>query len=221
MDIIANALKQGRKTLSEFEAKKILAARGIPVTREVLIHQRKELFDATETIGFPLVMKACSPDLPHKSEKGLIATDIRSVQEAAQIFYDLAEAMGDQPAVLIQEMVRGGRELAMGLIRDPQFGPTVMFGLGGVLAELIDDVTFRVAPLEEKDALAMMDEIKSKKILGNFRGMQTADRGQLGRILIALGQLGLDTPAIKEIDINPVIVADGKGVAADALIVLE
>ena len=124
-------------------------------------------------------------------------------------------------AVLVQEMVQGKRELVMGLTRDPQFGPCVMFGLGGIFTEILRDVSFRVAPLEKKDGLEMMQEIKGRTILEPVRGMEAADLEQLCGILMRLGQIGLNHDSIREIDINPVILSGSKPVAVDALIVLE
>jgi len=128
---------------------------------------------------------------------------------------------GIEATVLVQEMVKGQRELVIGLTRDAQFGPCVMFGLGGIFTEILKDISFRVAPLEKRDALEMMQEIKGHKILGAVRGMEAADLDQLCEILIRVGQIGLDHEEIKEVDINPVILAKGKPVAVDALIVLE
>jgi acetyl-CoA synthetase (ADP-forming) len=121
--------------------------------------------------------------------------------------------------VLVQEMLPGERELVIGLIRDPQFGPCVMFGLGGIYTEILKDVTFRVAPLEPRDAREMMDEIKSAKILGPFRGKEPVDRDVLEQALIAMGKIGLEHDEIKEIDVNPLIIHKGKPVAVDALVV--
>ena len=222
MEIIANAVKEGRTLLSEYEAKKVLSEYGIPVTREILIQSPEALAAAAGEIGFPLVLKGCSPDLAHKTEKGLIDTDIRTLAEAEAAFNRIASAMAPAPpSVLVQEMVKGKRELAVGLIRDPQFGPSVMFGLGGIFSEILRDVTFRVAPLEKDDALEMLGEIKGRKILEAVRGMPAADLDQLSHILIQIGKLGLEQEAVKEVDINPLILAGDKCVAVDALIVLN
>jgi len=128
---------------------------------------------------------------------------------------------GNEKAVLVQEMVKGKRELVAGLTRDAQFGPCVMFGLGGIFTEILKDISFRVAPLEKRDALEMMQEIKGHKILNSIRGMDAADLNILADILVALGRIGLENENIKEIDINPLILSGGKPVAVDALVVLE
>ena len=121
----------------------------------------------------------------------------------------------------MQEMIKGSRELVVGLTRDAQFGPCVMFGLGGIFTEMLEDISFRVAPLKKQDALEMMREIRAHKILGAIRGMTAADLEMLAEILIRVGQIGMENEAIKEIDINPVILSRGKPIAVDALVVLE
>jgi acyl-CoA synthetase (NDP forming) len=222
MEIIETALREGRTALSEHESKVLLASYQIPVTREMLAGTRDELISATQEIGFPVVIKACSPEISHKTEKGLIRIDIRNDDEALQAYDDITAGMGgSKGAVLVQELVKGERELVIGLIRDPQFGPCVMFGLGGIFTEILKDVSFRLAPLEERDALEMMGEIKAHKILDAVRGMEAADRGILTEMLITVGKIGLENDAIKEIDMNPVIISGSRPVAADALVVLQ
>jgi len=127
----------------------------------------------------------------------------------------------NEKAVLVQEMIKGQRELVVGLTRDPQFGPCVMFGLGGIFTEILKDISFRVAPLEKHDALEMMREIKGHKILDAVRGMPAADIDALADILIAVGRIGLENDDVKEIDINPLILQGSKPVAVDALVVLD
>lgn len=221
MEIITKALAEGRNTLSEYESKQVLAAYGIPVTREVLVGDTQGLVKAAHEIGYPLVLKGCSPQIAHKTEKGLIRVDIRNEEEAKAAFAEIMGQMGAGGAVLVQEMVKGQRELVIGLTRDPQFGPCVMFGLGGIFTEILKDVSFRVAPLEKRDALEMMKEIKGHKILEAIRGMEAADLDLFAHILIQVGQIGLDHEAVKEIDINPLIISGSKPVAVDALVVLD
>ena len=221
MEIIERAWKEGRNTLSEFESKQVLAAHGIPVTKEILVNDLKGLMDATRKIGYPLVLKGCSSDIAHKTEKGLIRVDIRNEGEAKSAFEEIVANMGTDAGVLVQEMVKGQRELVVGLTRDPQFGPCVMFGLGGIFTEILKDISFRVAPLEKRDALDMMQEIRGHKILEAVRGMEAADLDTLSDILIKVGRIGLENETVKEIDINPVIISGNKPVAVDALVVLE
>lgn len=222
MEIIEKALGEGKTTLSEYESKKVLKAYEIPVTKEVLVEDVKDLAKAAQEIGYPLVLKGCSSDISHKTEKGLIRVDIRNEDEATAAFEEITADMGGKEnAVLVQEMVKGQRELVIGLTRDAQFGPCVMFGLGGIFTEILKDISFRIAPLEKRDALDMMRDIKGHKILDAVRGMEAADLDVLADILIKVGQLGMENDRIKEIDINPVILSGSKPVAVDALVVLE
>lgn len=221
MNLIDRALKDGRTALSEYESKQVLASYGIPVTREELVTNPANLSEAVRKIGCPLVMKGCAAEIAHKTEKGLIRVDLRNEDEARTAFDEISAAMeGTDQAVLVQQMVKGQRELVVGMTRDPQFGPCVMFGLGGIFTEILEDTSFRVAPLEKRDALEMMQEIKACKILEAVRGMAPADKDMLADILISIGRLGIENEAVKEIDINPVIISEGKPVAVDALIVL-
>jgi len=222
MEIIENAVKEGRSTLSEFESKQVLTAYQIPVTKEITASDTDALLKAANEIGYPLVLKGCSADVAHKTEKNLIRLDIRNDDEAETAFNEIMANMdGTENAVLVQEMIKGPRELVVGLTRDPQFGPCVMFGLGGIFTEILKDISFRIAPLEKRDALEMMKEIKGHKILDAVRGMEAADTEMLADILISIGQIGLENDKIKEIDINPLILSGSKPVAVDALVVLE
>jgi acyl-CoA synthetase (NDP forming) len=220
--IIKNVMQEGRKALSEYEAKQVLAAYGIPVTRECLVENRSDVEKAAREIGYPLVMKGCSSEIAHKTEKGLIHVDIRSNAEALKVFDAIKAGLNVfRGSVLIQEMVKGRRELVMGLTRDDQFGPCVMFGLGGIFTEILKDISFRKAPLEKNDALEMMQEIKGHKILGAFRGMEAVDVESLADMLIRLGQIGLEVDHVQEIDLNPVIIFGKKPIVVDALIILK
>jgi len=220
--IIKTALQEGRKSLSEYEAKQVLAAYGIPITREALVEDRDAVGKVARSIGYPLVMKGCSAAIAHKTEKGLIHVDIRSKTEAVKAFDAIMAGLdGYKGAVLIQEMIKGRRELVMGMTRDSQFGPCIMFGLGGIFTEILKDISFRKAPLEEYDALEMMQEIKAHKIIEAARGMEAVDKKILAEMLINVGQIGLEIEEIQEIDLNPVIISGNKPIVVDALMVLK
>jgi acyl-CoA synthetase (NDP forming) len=223
MDIIKKALKKGQKTLSEYDSKQLLSTYGFPVVREKLVKSRAGAARAAKEIGLPVVLKACSPEIAHKTEKKLIEVDLRSIKEVERAYDAIIERVGDTPldGVLVQEMVKGSRELVIGMIRDAQFGPCVMFGLGGIFTEVLKDVSFRIAPLEKRDALEMAQEIKGAPILGTFRGMSAVDMDLLASMLIGAGKLGLDLEAVKEVDMNPLIISGNKPVVVDALVVLE
>ncbi len=220
--VIANALKKGQKTLSEYEAKLVLAAYEIPITREILLKDKKDLEKAVKKIGYPLVMKGCSAEIAHKTEKGLIHVDIRTLKEAKKAFNEIMAGMkGYEGGVLVQEMIKGRRELVMGMTRDAQFGPCVMFGLGGIFTEILKDISFRRAPLKSKDALDMMNEIRGRKILDDARGLKAANKKRLTDMLMNIGRIGVEIPEVSEIDLNPVIIAGSEPIVVDALIVLE
>ncbi len=220
--LLREAAARGQQVLAEHEAKQVLAAYGLPVTREALVTRRDQLAPAAAAIGYPVALKASSPDIPHKTERGLVRLGLADEAAALAAYDALAGAMDGLPGgVLVQEMVAGSRELAMGLVRDPDFGPCVMFGLGGILTEALGDAVFRRAPLDLADARDMMDEIRGRRILEAVRGMPAADRGLLAQMLCALGQIGLDHPAVQEIDVNPVVLGGAGPVAVDALIVLR
>ncbi|MEW5912833.1 MAG: acetate--CoA ligase family protein [Thermodesulfobacteriota bacterium] len=216
--ILDQARARGQANLSEHESKALLAAYGIPVNRGRLAASAAELEAACSEIGFPLALKAEAPELAHKSERGLVRLDLRSLAEVRAAWAEL-QASAPGP-VLVQEMVQGQRELVMGLARDPQFGPSVMFGLGGVFTEVLQDVSFRLAPLDREEALEMMQEVRGRGLLGPVRGLPPADQGALADMLVALGRLGVELPAVAEVDLNPVILAGGRPVAVDALVVL-
>jgi hypothetical protein len=150
-----------------------------------------------------------------------VALNVASLEETARVFDEFTGKMKNLDGVLVEKMMKGSREFVIGLSRDPQFGPCVMFGLGGIFTEALKDVTFRVAPLSREDALEMIDEIKTKKLLGEFRGSPTVDREALAKALIGVGDLGIKYDSIAEIDINPLIICGDKPVAVDALVVLR
>jgi len=222
MGIIEAVQREGRKVLSEYEAKRVLASYGIPVTREILVGDGSGAAKAAAEIGYPLVMKGCSSEIAHKTERGLIHVDIRSDAEVQKAFEEIMKGMdGQGGAVLIQEMIKGPRELVMGLTRDDQFGPCVMFGLGGIFTEILKDISFRRAPLEKNDALEMMREIRGHGILDAVRGMEAADKDLLADMLIRVGRIGVEIDQVQEIDLNPVILSGSRPVVVDALIVLK
>ena len=220
-EIIANAVATGIGSLDEHLSKEFLACFGIPVVPEVLVSDVSHALAAASDLGYPVVLKACSAGLAHKSELGLIAVGLSNEEELKAAFAELSAKAGEQAeGFLVQKMLTGSRELVIGLSRDEQFGPCVMFGLGGVFTEILDDVSFRVAPLSEHDAQEMMQEIRAKKILEDVRGMGEVDLESLAASLKALGRIGLEHPEIAEIDVNPLIVEAGRPVAVDALVVL-
>ena len=222
MRLIKEDFGGGAKCLSEHESKKFLAEYGIAVTEERVVSTEEEAVATASKIGYPVALKASGEEFSHKTELGLIVLHLKNKEEIRTAFRRLtSRADVSVKEALVQQMVEGDRELVVGLTRDPQFGPCVMFGLGGVLTEILEDVTFRVAPLSKRDALEMMNDIRAKKILDTFRGKPPVDRNALADILIAVGRIGMEVDDVKEIDINPLKITDGRPVAVDALVVLE
>ncbi|HDI79034.1 MAG TPA: carboxylate--amine ligase [Desulfobacteraceae bacterium] len=219
--IIESAKRDGRRILNEYESKIILKEYSIPIVDDILVKDEIQLLDAIDKLSFPLTLKGQMDDLTHKSEEGLVKLDIRSIEEAKDAFEEIISRVGSAGAVLVERYIKSPREFMAGMIRDPQFGPTVMFGLGGIFTEIFKDISFRVAPLKLKDAMEMMDDIKASKMLGSVRGLPEADKNSLSQILINLGELGMKIPEIKEIDINPILLDGSRPIGVDALIILE
>jgi acetyl-CoA synthetase (ADP-forming) len=218
--LIQNALKEGRKALNEYEAKSFLASFGVPVCREIKAISVDAAADAAAEIGFPVVLKAAGEKLTHKTEAGGVVLNVKNKEEIRVEGKRLLEIPGCE-FLSVQEMIVGARELVCGLTRDPSFGSAVMFGLGGIFTEVLKDTIFRIAPLTEYDAQVMMFEIRAKSILQPFRGEAAVNTKILTKILMAIGEIGLQYDSIAEIDINPIkIRSDGEPVAVDALIVL-
>lgn len=219
--LLVKALQKGQLALSEYESRKVIASAGVPITREALVQSRDEAMDQADKIGFPVVLKGSSPELTHKTEMGMVRVNLKDRGDVGEAFDELTGKGIKLEGVLVQEMVKGHREFVIGLTRDPHFGPCVMFGLGGIFTEAMKDVSFRVAPLSEDDAREMIGEIRAAKLLDAFRGEKAVDRETLVRALVNIGQLGMHHDEIAEIDINPLIIRDGKPVAVDALVVLQ
>ncbi len=223
MELIQTALKNGMTSLSEHESKLLLNAWEIPITREKLVHTKAEAIAAAETIGYPVVLKACSPKLMHKSDSGAVHLNLGNTKQVQQAFESITRAVNDPiDGILVQETIQGQREIVLGMKRDPQFGPCVMLGLGGIAIEIFKDSVFRVAPFDRIEAMDMTRQLKSNRILGPFRGQAAVDMETLCESLMAMGNIALQHDEISEIDINPLIIdPQGKITAVDALVVLE
>ncbi len=220
-EILGRALQTGRAALSEFQSKQVLRRYHLPVVSETVADTPDKAVRAAVDTGFPVVLKGLGPKLLHKTERGLVhlnLADSRAVRRAAERVAE--EAGEDLEAFLIQPQLEGRREFVTGLFRDPQFGPVIMFGIGGILTEALSDVTFRLAPVSKTDVLDMLAEIKSGALLDDFRGEKPVNIDQLTEIIMGIGQIGLDQPTVSEIDVNPLLALPaGDLVAVDALII--
>jgi acyl-CoA synthetase (NDP forming) len=221
-ELIRRARKEGRSSLTEAESKQLLQHFDVPVVDEAVVKSMEELLLQAERKAYPLVLKGLGTRLTHKTERGLVKLNLKSLEEVRNAAGEITEAAGvDLEGYLIQPMVEGKREFMAGLFHDANFGPVVMFGIGGIFAEAIGDVVFRVAPLEEIHARDMVHEIRSKAFLDDFRGEHRINEDQLVRTLVGLSRLCNEHPEVREVDVNPLLVSpDGRVTAVDALVVL-
>ena len=213
--------KNNKKTaLNDNEAKALLEKFDIALVPELFVRRRTEVVAAARQIGFPVVLKGTGANLLHKTDRGLVhlnLLDARAVENAIQEIAD--EATDELEGFLIQPQIKGRREFVAGLFQDDQFGPMIMFGVGGVFTEAFADVSFRLAPLTQSDAAEMLEEIRGKALLGDFRGEKAVDRDALIQTLLGLSRIGTEHPEISEIDLNPLLVtAQGRVQAVDALV---
>jgi acyl-CoA synthetase (NDP forming) len=208
--------------MTEAESKNILRHFDVPVVEEIVVSTAREAAECARRMGFPIVLKGSGAKLMHKTEKGLVRLNLGSVTEVREACREIKAAAGaDLEGYLVQPMLKGRREFVAGLFRDNQFGPIVMFGLGGVFTEALGDVAFRFAPLTELQAQDMIDDLAARPLLGPFRGDSAVDRELLVAVLLGLSRLAVACPQVKEVDINPLLVGpDGRVTAVDALVVL-
>ena len=220
--LIRKAKVDGRTTFTEAESKTILRQFGVPVVKEFIAATPLEAVAKAEEIGFPVVLKGLGTRLTHKTERGLVRLNLKDAAEVREAAAEVAGSAGaDLEGYLIQPMLSGRREFVAGLFHDDQFGPVVMFGLGGIFTEALNDVVFRIAPLNKQEAEEMIEELRSRKLLGPFRGEPAVVREELVATLTGLSRLSLEFPDITEVDINPLLVGpDGQTTAVDALVIL-
>jgi succinyl-CoA synthetase beta subunit len=212
------------RTLSEAESKRVLAAHGVPVVDERIVTTPDDAVRAAEDIGYPLVLKLCGERIVHKTERGLVRlglADAAAVRHAAEDVLAAARPEDGAVELLVASMVHGTRELIAGLHTDPQFGKCVMVGVGGVTAEAVADVAFGLVPIRRVDAEDMLDDLRAQSFLGDFRGEPPVDRAGMCDVLLGLARLAESTPSVLAVDVNPLVIVDGKPVAVDALVEVE
>lgn len=212
------------RTLAEDESCALLAAYGIPVTPSTRVGDPDAAAAAADTMGYPVVAKLVGENIAHKTERGLVRLglhDAHDVRDAARDLLAAARPDDGEVGVLVAPMARGTRELVAGLVEDPQFGPCVMVGVGGVLAEAVADVAFVPVPLDAVDAAEAIEALASQPLLGPVRGEPPVDREALAAVLLGLGALALDRPDVRAVDVNPMVVVDGRPIAVDALVELD
>jgi len=223
MLIVDKALERGRGALNEYESKCLVAGYGVPVAAERLCADPDAAAQAAAELGFPVALKACSHELRHKKELGLVILNLGDEAAVRAAFGQLTEkALGmELDGILVQAMASGERELLLGISHAPGFGPCVTLGIGGIFAEVLRDVSIRMAPVAPADAFDMMDTLRGAALLGALRGLAPVDRKALAAAIRGLGACALENPAISEIDINPIIIrSDGSLCAVDALVIM-
>ena len=227
LEIIQKARDEKRTVLTEIEAKQILGEAGIRCTDTRLAVDKSQAVALSEEIGYPVVLKISSVDITHKSDAGGVKVNLKDKDEVESAFDDIMESCthacpdANIEGIAVQGMAKIGTEIIMGMIKDPSFGPVVMFGLGGVLVEVLKDVSFRIVPIEKSDAADMFEEIQGKKLLEGYRGQDPADIPYLQDMLVKLSDFVDQTPGIEEIDMNPVFAYKEGAAVVDARIILS
>ena len=214
----------GTRTLPEDESKRLLAEYGIPFAPEVVAAGTDAAVAAADEVGYPVVAKLNGEGIAHKTERGLVRlnlADADAVREAADELFAAARPEDGTVTVLVAPFLRATRELIAGIHRDPQFGPTVMVGIGGVLTEALADVAFRLAPFERVDAQDMVDQLRTQALLGEVRGEPAVDRTALEDVLLALATVAVERSDVASADLNPLMIVDGAPIAVDALVEVE
>jgi acyl-CoA synthetase (NDP forming) len=225
--IFEKAKKEGRLILTEYESKKLLKQVGIPVVETRLAKTQKETVLMSQKIGFPVVLKIASPDVIHKSDSGGVKLSLNNVAGVKKAYGEIMERVRELypnaviNGITVQKMARPGTEVIVGTSKDPQFGPVIMFGLGGIFVEVLKDVSFRVIPLNRRDAQEMIKEIKGYPLLQGMRGKEPVNIRVLVDIILKISNLIEGNPQIKELELNPIFAYGDGAVAVDARIILE
>jgi len=225
-DILDRLRKEGTRRFG-VECLPILEKYGIPIADSMIVSTRDQAIKVADSIGYPVVIKVISSEISHKTDVGGVRTGIRDAQELRVVYEDMIQQIHRYmpgariKGVLIQKMLENGREIILGMNRDPQFGPVLMFGLGGISVEVLKDVTFRIAPITEKDAEDMIKEIRAYPMLLGIRGERPSDIGAIRETLLRFSKLCMDFPEITEVDINPMLVFEHGCVAVDTRLTLE
>jgi acyl-CoA synthetase (NDP forming) len=226
-EIIGRARSEGRGLLTEVEAKELLKKADISVVDTRLATSRDEAISISQKLGFPVVLKIASSDVVHKSDAGGVKLGLETPEQVGQAYDDIMAAIKKAypqakiQGMSVQRMARPGVEIIVGMSKDAQFGPVLMFGLGGVLVEILKDVSFRIVPLVKRDAAEMIREIKGYPLLEGYRGSEPVDVANLENMILKVSDFVEKHPEIKELDLNPIFAYKDGAVAVDARVVLE
>ena len=225
--VIEKARSEGRTILTEIESKKLLKQVGISVIDTKLAASREKAISISKQFGFPVVLKIASPDVVHKSDAGGVKLGLRTSKQVGKAYDDILAAISQKypkamiQGVSVQKMARPGVEVIIGMSKDAQFGPVLMFGLGGILVEILKDVSFRIVPLTKRDAGEMIREIKGYPLLEGYRGQQPVDVSSLENWLVKLSEFAEQNPEVREIDLNPIFAYSDGALVVDARVILE
>jgi acetate---CoA ligase (ADP-forming) subunit beta len=225
--IAKKARNEGRTFLTEFESKELLRTTPLDIIETRLASSAETAVFLSRELGFPVVLKIASPDIVHKSDTGAVKLGLKTARQVEKAYDQIMLAASQSfprarlDGVTVQRMVRPGIEVIIGLTQDPQFGPVLMFGLGGILVEVLKDVAFRIVPLARRDAAEMIREIKGFPLLQGYRGQEPADLACLENILLQVSEFAENNPWVKELDLNPIFAYRDSAVVVDARIILE
>jgi acyl-CoA synthetase (NDP forming) len=225
--VLSQARSEGRNILNEVEAKQILQEAGVPIVTTLLATSAEEAVAHAQSVGYPVVLKIVSPDIVHKSDVGGVMVGIADDSAVTAAYTEIisrskqAVPGANISGVAVQHMVPDGVEVIVGMTTDPQFGPVLMFGLGGIMVEVLKDVAFRIVPLTERDALQMIGEIKGSAVLAGVRGKPAVDKAALCQAILKVSEFVEHRPDVKELDLNPMIAYADGAIAVDARIVVS
>ena len=225
--ITDRARSEDRSVLTEIEAKQLLKQAGFSVVETELATSREEAIAISQKLGFPVVLKIASSDVVHKSDAGGVKLGLKTSRQVGKAYDDILRAIKQQypeakiQGVSVQKMARPGVEVIIGMSKDAQFGPVLMFGLGGILVEILKDVSFRIVPLARRDAREMVREIKGYPLLEGYRGQEAVDVANLEELILKVSSFVEQHPEVKELDLNPIFAYSDGAVAVDARIILE
>lgn len=226
-EIIASALKEGRIKLLEHEAFQLVKHYGIPSPEVVVVKSPEEARELADRVGYPVALKIVSPDITHKSDVGGVKLGLKNAEETARAVDEMLKTVKSRApnarivGVLMYNMAPQGLEVIVGGVRDGIFGPVIMFGLGGIFVEVLKDVSFRITPITLNDALDMLSEVKSAKILEGYRGQPAIDKKAIADIIVKTARLMEENPEIESIDLNPVMAYSKGAIAVDARVILS
>jgi acyl-CoA synthetase (NDP forming) len=225
--IIDEARSEGRTVLTEVEAKQVIKQAGISVVDTKLATSKEEAISISRKFGFPVVLKIASPDIVHKTDVGGVKLGLETAKQVGKAYEDILQAVRQKhpqariQGVAVQKMARPGVEVIIGMSKDDQFGPVIMFGLGGIMVEVLKDVSFGIIPLAKRDAAEMIREIKGYPLLEGYRGQEAVDVSHLEELLLKVSDFVEQNPEISELDLNPIFAYSDGAVAVDARVVLE